>query len=296
MEGGDVAACRECVAYKVSFTHPDRGHTAWVTPEAAAKKRGRCWKCRQEWWQAIEKRLKKELPAAAKAVAGRAGTLLDAVPAPAKVPAPLVTEWRWWAAKLPMGGEGRTDEMPAQVTEMAARPLPAKEEAGRAVAHGGVLRLLDQAHWAEGQLHQLTGRAARRVDKDDLENTARLLGEILAAWSQRAAEAVAADRAKGYGPPSTAEVTRVLTKVMLSLKDELVRDSPLAPYARAYKVLRLPAVPEGKGRYGRADVGDLDSLRAELRDRDRLRTEPGLCREARLRPRRRRLPAMGPLR
>ncbi|MCL3999029.1 hypothetical protein [Streptomyces lavenduligriseus] len=33
-----------------------------------------------------------------------------------------------------------------------------------------------------------------------------------------------------------------------------MRDSPLAPLARAYKELRLPVVPDGKGRYGRADV------------------------------------------
>ncbi|GAA2595921.1 MarR family winged helix-turn-helix transcriptional regulator [Streptomyces axinellae] len=41
---------------------------------------------------------------------------------------------------------------------------------------------------------------------------------------------------------------------MLSFEDELVRDSPLAPYARAYKELRQPVVPDDKGRYGRADV------------------------------------------
>ncbi|MCL3999030.1 hypothetical protein M4438_37030 [Streptomyces lavenduligriseus] len=43
-----------------------------------------------------------------------------------------------------------------------------------------------------------------------------LLDEVLADWSKRAAEAVAADRATGHGPPATAEVTRVLTQVVLS--------------------------------------------------------------------------------
>ncbi|MFE7212450.1 hypothetical protein ACFU93_21145 [Streptomyces sp. NPDC057611] len=33
-----------------------------------------------------------------------------------------------------------------------------------------------------------------------------------------------------------------------------MRDSPLATLARAYKELRLPVVPDGKGRYGRADL------------------------------------------
>nr|WP_254650952.1 DUF4158 domain-containing protein [Streptomyces sp. GbtcB7] len=114
------------------------------------------------------------------------------------------------AAEEQMGREGRTDEVLAQVTEVAARLLPTKEAVGRAAANGGVLRLLDQAHWAEGWLHQLTRRAARRVDKDTLDNMAWLLGEILADWSRRAAETVAADREKGHGPPATAEVTRVL--------------------------------------------------------------------------------------
>nr|WSZ95894.1 hypothetical protein OH820_09735 [Streptomyces sp. NBC_00857] len=66
-----------------------------------------------------------------------------------------------------------------------------------------MLRLLDQAYWAEGWLHRLTGRAARRVDEDALENMAWLLSEILADWSQGAAEAVAANRAEGHGPTVT---------------------------------------------------------------------------------------------
>jgi hypothetical protein len=38
-KGGDVATCRECVGYKVAYSYPDCGHSAMVTPEAAAKKR-----------------------------------------------------------------------------------------------------------------------------------------------------------------------------------------------------------------------------------------------------------------
>ncbi|MER8120451.1 hypothetical protein [Streptomyces sp. NPDC094031] len=44
-KNGDVAACREWVGYRVSYTYPDCGHTVKVTPESAAKKRGRCWDC-----------------------------------------------------------------------------------------------------------------------------------------------------------------------------------------------------------------------------------------------------------
>jgi hypothetical protein len=42
---GDVAACRECVGYRVSFIYQVCVHTTMVTPEAAAKEHGRCWKC-----------------------------------------------------------------------------------------------------------------------------------------------------------------------------------------------------------------------------------------------------------
>ncbi|MEV4506635.1 zinc-ribbon domain-containing protein [Streptomyces klenkii] len=262
-KNGDVAACRECVGYRVSYTYPVCGHTVKVTPEAAAKKHGRCWKCQSQWWQENEPRLKAELSAAAKAAAGRAGKLLDAVALPEGTPAPLALEWRWWAAKHlqgaiaaeeNLGKDGQRDQVLAQVTAAAARLLPTKEDAGRAAAREGVLRLVDQAHWAEGWLHTLTGRRPRRADKDHLDNLAWLLGEILADWSQDAAEAVAANRANGHRPPTTAELTRSLTRAVLSLKDELVRDSPLAPLARTYKELRLPVVPDGKGRYGRLDV------------------------------------------
>ncbi|MFE2473104.1 zinc-ribbon domain-containing protein [Streptomyces mirabilis] len=261
-KNGDVAACRECVGCKVSYTYPDCGHTAMVTPEAAAKKRGRCWKCAQEWWQANEKRLKKELSTAAKAAAGRAGELLDAVLLPADLPAPLATEWRWWAAKHlqgaiaaeeKMGKVGRTEEMLASVTEMAVRLLPSKEKAGRAAAGDGVLRILDQAHWAEGWLHQLTGRGPRPVPAEDLESIAFLLGETLADWAEGATEAVATNRANGYPAPTTTEITRSLTRAVISMTDDEVF-APIARYLRAYRELRVPVVPDGKGRYGRFGV------------------------------------------
>lgn len=258
-KNGDVAACRECVGYRVSYTYPECGHTLKVTPESAAKKKPRCWECHQRWWRENEPRMKAELSAAAKAAAGRAAELLNAVPVASGVPAPLVTEWRWWAAKYlqgaiaaeeVMGKDGEREKVLARVTAAAASLLPTKEAAGRAAAEGGVLRLLDQAHWAEGWLHVLTERRPRRADKDHLDNLAWLLGEILADWSQEAAEAAAANRR----PPTTAELTRSLTRAVATLKDELVRDSPLAPLARTYKELRLPVVPDGKGRYGRLDA------------------------------------------
>ncbi|WP_331757115.1 zinc-ribbon domain-containing protein (plasmid) [Streptomyces sp. NBC_01544] len=261
-KNGDIAACRECVGYRVSYTYPVCKHTAMVTPGAAARKRDRCWGCQSQWWQENEPRLKAELSAAAKAAAGRAGELLDAVPLPQDMPAPLATEWRWWASKHLqgaiaaeeiMGKEGAGEESLARVTAMGARLLPSTEDAGRAAATDGVLRLLDQAHWAEGWLHVRTGRGPRPVPEEDLEGAAILLGDILADWSQGAAEAAAQNRAMGHRPPATAEITRSLTQAVTSFRDENVI-GPIAKHARTYRELRLPVVPDGKGRFGRLDV------------------------------------------
>ncbi|MET8181345.1 zinc-ribbon domain-containing protein [Streptomyces sp. NPDC005336] len=261
-KNGDVAACRECVGYRVPYAYPECGHTAMITAEAAAKKKARCWKCYQQWWQDNEPRMKAELSAAAKAAAGRAAALLDAVELAADVPAPLATEWRWWAAKHlqgaiaaeeVMGKEGECDRVQAQVTAAAAGLPPSKEEAARAADGDGVLRLVDQAHWAKGWLHVLTGRDPVQAAEEDLADVAFLLEEVLADWSRDAAQAVAADRANGRPAPTTADITRSLTRAVLSLVDHSVFE-PIVPYLRTYRELRLPVVPDGKGRYGRLDV------------------------------------------
>ncbi|MFB7031851.1 MULTISPECIES: zinc-ribbon domain-containing protein [unclassified Streptomyces] len=261
-KNGDVAACRECVGYRVSYTYPECGCTLMVTPESAARKKARCWDCYQQWYRENEPRIKAELSAAAKAAAGRAAELLDAVPLPEDMPAPLATEWRWWASKhlqgaiaaeKVLGKEGAREDMLSSVSAMGARLLPSKEDAGRAAAADGVLRLLDQAHWAEGWLHVRTGRAPRPVPEEDLEGVAIMLGNILSDWSQRAAASVARDRANGHRPPATAEITRSLTQAVTSFRDENVI-GPIAKYARVYRELRVPVVPDGKGRFGRLDV------------------------------------------
>jgi hypothetical protein len=261
-KNGDVAACRQCIGYRVSYTYPECGCTAMVTPEAAARKKARCWDCYQHWYRENEPRIKAELSAAAKAAAVRTAELLDAVPLPEDMPAPLATEWRWWASKHlqgaiaaeeVLGKEGAREDMLSSVSAMGARLLPLKEDAGRAAAADGVLRLLDQAHWAEGWLHVRTGRAPRPVPEEDLEGVAVMLGNVLAAWSQHAAAAVARDRANGYRPPGTAEITRSLTQAVTSFRDETVV-GPIAKYARVYRELRVPVVPDGKGRFGRLDV------------------------------------------
>lgn len=57
----------------------------------------------------------------------------------------------------------------------------------------------------------------------------------------------------GCRSPTTAEITRSLTQAVTSFRDENVL-GPIAKYARAYRELRLPVVPDGKGRFGRLDV------------------------------------------
>jgi hypothetical protein len=143
--------------------------------------------------------------------------------------------------------------MLSSVSGIGARLLPSREDAGRAAAANGVLRLLDQAHWAEGWLHVRTGRASCPVPKEELEGVTIVLGNILADWSQNAAAAVAQSRANDNSQPTTAEITRSLTRAVTSFRDENVI-GPIAKYARVYRELRVPVVLDGKGRFGRLDV------------------------------------------
>ncbi|MDX2733450.1 zinc-ribbon domain-containing protein [Streptomyces sp. PA03-2a] len=257
-ENGDVAARRECVGYRVSYTYPECGCTAMVTAEAAAKRKTRCWNCYQQRCRENEPRIKAELSAAAKAAAGRAGELLDAVPLPEDMSAPLATEWRWWASKHlqgaiaaeeVLGKEGAREDMLSSVSAMGARLLPSKEDAGRAAAADGVLRLLDQAHWAEGWLQVRTGRAPRPVPEEGLEGVAIMLGNILANWTGRR---MPPRPSRGTERTATArrpaEITRSLTEAVASFRDENVI-GPIAKYARAYRELRVPVIPDGKGRW-----------------------------------------------
>ncbi|MEV6021444.1 hypothetical protein [Streptomyces sp. NPDC051997] len=206
--------------------------------------------------------MKAELSAAAKGAAGRAAALLDAVPVPQDVPVPLVDEWRWWAAKQVQGAiateevmdkDGECGLVLERIARAAARLLPTWEMAARAAEVDRVLKLVDQAHWAEGWIHQFTGRGRRPTAAEDLENIGFVLDAMLAGWSQSAARAVAENRAHGGLAPTTAEITRSLTRAVVSMTDHEVF-APIASYVRTYRELRLPVVLDGKGRYGRLDV------------------------------------------
>ena len=183
---GDVAACRHCSGAELvltEYTYPECGHTRRLTKANRDKKPARCWDCIVRWRETIGKA---ELSKASKASASRAADLIAAIPVQEGTPEPLVREWRWWAAYHLQGAFGReavgmdgaaVDEVLAMVTGQATHLLPAKADAGRAAAETGVLKLLDQAHWANGWLHHLTGRRPRPVGDDELAAVARLFAD-----------------------------------------------------------------------------------------------------------------------
>lgn len=85
--------------------------------------------------------------------------------------------------------------------------------------------------------------------EQDLQDIALILADYLQRWADDAAGQVARNRATGYGPPSTPQITKALTAAVVDFARTV-----LGPNCRAYRKLRLPVVPDGKGRYGRADV------------------------------------------
>ncbi|WP_331731505.1 zinc-ribbon domain-containing protein [Kitasatospora sp. NBC_01300] len=259
-KNGDVAACRQCTGFRVPYTYPGCGCTVKVTAEAAERHREkahpRCFSCHSKWWRENEVKVKAEMSKAAKGAAAKAGKLLDQVAVPADVPPPLVTEWRFWAAKTLQGAfgaeaalEGRQGEVSAalvRVTAQAAAMPPTEAEAGRASAAGGVLKILDHAHWAEGWLHHLTGRRPRPVGADELDDMAEEFSDWFAGW----ADAALVEAQQAQGVLSTAAFTRLLTKQV----GDLGRSLEGMVRAQPYRELRLPVVPPGATRYGRLDT------------------------------------------
>ncbi|MFJ3221621.1 hypothetical protein ACIPLC_37625 [Kitasatospora sp. NPDC086801] len=133
-----------------------------------------------------------------------------------------------------------------RVTAQAAAMLPTKAEAGRASAAGGVLKILDHAHWAEGWPHHLTGRRPRPVGTDELDDMAEEFSDWFADW----ADAALTEARQAQGVLGTAAITRLLTKQVGELGRSL--EGPFR--AQPYRELRLPVVPPGASRYGRLDT------------------------------------------
>lgn len=98
------------------------------------------------------------------------------------------------------------------------------------------------------------------MPEEDLEGVAIMLGNVLADWAQRAAAAAAArDWANAHCLPGTAEITRSLPRAVTFFRDGVI--GPTAKYARVYRGLWMPVVPDGKGRFGRAGCRGLAARR-----------------------------------
>ncbi|MGW0950014.1 hypothetical protein ACWD4O_46890 [Streptomyces sp. NPDC002623] len=64
---------------------------------------------------------------------------------------------------------------------------------------------------------------------------------------------MATNRENGYPAPTTVEIARSLTRAVLFMADDEAF-APIVRYMRTYRELRVPVVPDGKGRYGRLDA------------------------------------------
>ncbi|MER7467029.1 zinc-ribbon domain-containing protein [Streptomyces sp. NPDC097981] len=254
-KGGDVAACRECVGYRVRRVFPGCGCVKMVRPGTREAEHAQCHACRTREFEENAPRIKAELSAAAKASADRAVELLDAVRLPAGMPGGLVVEWRYWAAGHLQGAmaaeqvlekAGETRRTLEQVTAAAGQAVPTPDACAAAAGRDGVLNILGRAYWADGWRYALSGRPGRSLTAELLEGMRGGLQGWLEDWTEQAL----ADREAGRTvPATTAEVTRELTgEVRQFLK------TGLGAEAMVYAEARLPLVPDGKSRYGRVDL------------------------------------------
>lgn len=256
-KNGDAAACRECTGYRVRHTFPECGHTVMITAESAAKNRPTCADCYSTWWRENADRLKADLGAAARGFADKAQEMIAAVEVESAAPAPLVAEWRWWAAKhlqgalaaeQVMGQAGRVEQVLATITERARHLVPTRAEAGRAAAADGVLTLLERGHWAQGWLHHLTRRRPRPLPAAEVAQ----VGEAFHRWLNEWVRAVAAEHDPAHQGHSTARLTTALTRQITAFTDAYFPAE--TGRARAWRELGLPVLPPGAQRYGRLDV------------------------------------------
>lgn len=153
------------------------------------------------------------------------------------------------AAEEVLGKEGAREDMLSSVSAMGARLLPSKEDAGRAAARDRVLRLLAQAHWAEGWLQVRAGRAPRPVPEEDREGVAVMLGNILGDWSQHAAAGLGE-----RSPPAGHRRDHPEPDPGGDLLPRRERDRPDREVRPRLPRAAVPVVPDGKGRFGRLDV------------------------------------------
>ncbi|MFJ6481141.1 zinc-ribbon domain-containing protein [Streptomyces sp. NPDC091682] len=250
-KAGDVAACKECVGFKTRRVFPGCGCVKTVRIGTREAEHARCYACRTREFEENAPRVKVELSAAAKAAAGRAGELLGAVRLPDGMPEGLAVEWRYWAAKhlqyaiageQVLGKAGETSRSLERVTVAAERAVPSLEACAAAALRDGVLNIFGRAYWAEGWWYALGGETRPPLTGEQLAVLSASFLGALEGWAEHWPEEQPA-------PVTTAEVTRALT--------EEVREClqcAMGEGARVYAEVRVPVVPDGKGRYGRVDL------------------------------------------
>nr|WP_239647935.1 Tn3 family transposase [Nocardiopsis ganjiahuensis] len=229
----------------VRLYSPDEGPATWPHLERVVKNRPKCADCY----------LKADLGAAARGFVGKAQEMIAAIEVEPAAPAPLVAEWRWWAAKHLQGAlaaeqvmdqAGRVEQVLATITERARHLAPTTAEAGRAAAADGVLTLLERGHWAQGWLRHLTGRRPRPLPTAEIAQVGEAFHTWLAGWVR----AVAAEHDPAHQGHSTARLTTALTRQITAFTDAYFP----AETGRAWRGLGLPVLPPGAQRYGRLDV------------------------------------------
>jgi hypothetical protein len=254
-KGGDRAACRECSGSPltlVAYKYPECGHTRNITQRKRDKQYARCWDCgqaqRDEQWRQAAATARKSGPQAAELVEAIGRDCLSP-----DVPAPLAWEFHRHSMKMmqgAIGGEqagvrpGAVGETNGQLRALARTLPPTAEQAASAAQNGGVLRILDQAHWAAGWAHHLTCAEPHPVSQDALDDAAALVAQLTE-------DAPALIKQQELG---TADATGILTYAIADLprrvRYEYASDNPW----RTYRELRLPVLRPGAVRYGRLDV------------------------------------------
>jgi hypothetical protein len=257
-KAGDRAACRECTGSPltlVAYTYPGCGHTRKITQGTRDKQRVYCWDCVRErqdrQWQQAAETARESGPQAAELVEKIERECLSA-----SVPAPLAWEFHRHAMKLMQGAIGAEQARvrPGAVggtngqLRALAKTLPPTIEQAAADAHdGGVLHLVDQAHWAQGWLYELTGRPIRPASPDVRDEAVALL----ASWL----EPVPALRAQlaAYGEENpTRHITGAIGRLV---RDGAYLDGKYRSKRRVFGELRVPVVTRDSAvRYGRLDL------------------------------------------
>ena len=257
-KNGDRAACRECAGNPLtllSYTYPECGHTRRITLRNRDKNPPRCWPCekrlRDQAWRKVARIAREAGPEATELVAAIERDYLSP-----DVPAPLAWEFRRHAMKLMQGAigaeQGRVKphtvaDVTGQLRGEARALPPSVEAAAEACETGrGVLKILDQAHWAAGWLYHLTGRALRPAVDAEATITA------LRSYVEAVPEAV---KVRDWGTKAT---TGILTDRLreAATQTSAARKDPFdAPSIRACAELRIPVLTkETASRYGRLDL------------------------------------------